>query len=572
MTTSRGVRPLVLLVAVALASPAAEAFQGGPPPPPPLPQLPPVPEPADNPVTEAKRVLGKILFWDEQLSSDNSIACGTCHLPEAGGGDPRLGAHPGADGQFGGDDDVVGSPGVVRSDPLNAFVDHDVFGLDVQITGRNAPTAFNMTQYADELFWDGRAGDAFLDPETGATVVATGGALESQAVGPILSDAEMGHEARDWPEVLAKLERVTPLRLATDVPADMVAALAVSPDYPALFQAAFGTADITAERIGRALATYERTVVPDQTPYDAFAAGDNGALTADQQAGLQALQTSLCNACHAAPFFTDFRFHNLGLRPGSEDIGRQEVTGDPADLGRFRTPSLRNAGLKSALMHTGWVTSVDDAVRFYNAPAFPAVSPAGHTQFTADQTGVPTPGGTVPLQNISIGPVERAQIVDFIENGLTDPRAAAGTFPFDRPTLLSERAANPEPFGAPSLGDDGPHMLASTPLARDNPDFRIGLGGVTAGSLAYLVFTGAAAAPGLEIAPEVPLHVDPATLAVLRAFLVPGVGPDACFTYQIPVQDDPAITGLVFHAQWIVLDPAAPLGISSSGGARWTGL
>ena len=73
--------------------------------------LPPVPVPPQNPITEPKRVLGKILFWDEQLSSDDTIACGTCHLPVKGGGDDRVGTHPGPDGVFGNADDILGSPG-----------------------------------------------------------------------------------------------------------------------------------------------------------------------------------------------------------------------------------------------------------------------------------------------------------------------------------------------------------------------------------------------------------------------------------------------------------------------------
>ena len=59
--------------------------------------LPPVPVPAENPITEPKRVLGKMLFWDEQLSSDGSVACGTCHRPAFGGADPRVGRNPGTD-------------------------------------------------------------------------------------------------------------------------------------------------------------------------------------------------------------------------------------------------------------------------------------------------------------------------------------------------------------------------------------------------------------------------------------------------------------------------------------------
>ncbi|HEY5565864.1 MAG TPA: cytochrome c peroxidase, partial [Gammaproteobacteria bacterium] len=73
-------------------------------------ELPPVPVPAENPITEPKRVLGKMLFWDEQLSSDNTVACGTCHRPAAGGADPRAGVNPGADA--GTIDDVRGSPGM----------------------------------------------------------------------------------------------------------------------------------------------------------------------------------------------------------------------------------------------------------------------------------------------------------------------------------------------------------------------------------------------------------------------------------------------------------------------------
>ena len=76
--------------------------------------VPPVPVPAENPITEPKRVLGKILFWDEQLSSDDSVACGTCHRPGAGGADPRAARHPGTD--KGTIDDVMGSPGIVSLD------------------------------------------------------------------------------------------------------------------------------------------------------------------------------------------------------------------------------------------------------------------------------------------------------------------------------------------------------------------------------------------------------------------------------------------------------------------------
>ena len=98
MRTMSKRRGLVLVLALAASSRLAA-------------ELPAVPVPVENPITEPKRVLGKILFWDEQLSSDGSVACGTCHRPAAGGADPRTGRHPGID--KGTIDDVMGSPGIV---------------------------------------------------------------------------------------------------------------------------------------------------------------------------------------------------------------------------------------------------------------------------------------------------------------------------------------------------------------------------------------------------------------------------------------------------------------------------
>ncbi len=116
-------------LALALAAPAASA-QGGPPPPPPFPQ---VQAPAGNAITTAKALLGKALFWDEQLSSTRTTACGTCHIPSAGGSDPRaligLTDHPGLDGVFGTDDDVTGSVGVIQSGADGRYVSEPDFHL-----------------------------------------------------------------------------------------------------------------------------------------------------------------------------------------------------------------------------------------------------------------------------------------------------------------------------------------------------------------------------------------------------------------------------------------------------------
>jgi cytochrome c peroxidase len=86
----------------------------------------------------------------------------------------------------------------------------------------------------------------------------------------------MASDGRTWADVTNKLAVVTPLARAANIPADMVAALIQSPSYPELFADAFGDTDITPNRIGMAIATYERTLVPDDTPWDRFMAGDRG--------------------------------------------------------------------------------------------------------------------------------------------------------------------------------------------------------------------------------------------------------------------------------------------------------
>lgn len=403
--------------------------------------LDPVIAPPENPVTEAKRVLGKILFWDEQLSSDNTVACGTCHRPAAGGADPRRAVHPGPDQLFGTEDDTVGSPGIVRQ-VAGQVVSDPLFGLDAQVTGRASPS-FIAAMYADTLFWDGRASSQFVDPQSpNQVLIASGGALESQAIGPILSSVEMAEEGRTWQDVIDKLEQVTPLQLASNIPADMQQALQVSTSYPALFSAAFGDAAVSGARIGMAIATYERTLVPDQAPWDLYMAGDIQAMTAAQINGWERIeQDTVCLNCHTPPLFSDNQFHNIGLRPSSDDPGLENTTGRPEDRGRFKTPSLRNVGLRPSLMHVGWVTDVMDSVDFYNANTDDVTS--DHVQFTDDQTGIPTAGNnTVDYSTISFfSPNEamQADAADFMANALTDPRVLAETFPFDRPTLSSER-------------------------------------------------------------------------------------------------------------------------------------
>ena len=210
--------------------------------------LPPVPVPPENPITENKRVLGKILFWDEQLSTDGTMACATCHTFNRGGGESRRARQPGPDGVLNTADDIFGSPGTIRSNSFKDFIRDTTYGTGKQVTGRNAPSPINAA-YAPVLFWDGRATGQFINPETGAVSIAAGGALESQIVGPPTSSVEMGHDGIAWPEVTARLARSTPLALAASYPTDVALALAGKPGYSELFQRAFGDGAVTADRI-----------------------------------------------------------------------------------------------------------------------------------------------------------------------------------------------------------------------------------------------------------------------------------------------------------------------------------
>ena len=119
--------------------------------------------PPGNPSTPEKIELGRALFFEEQLSTDDTMACATCHLPATGGADPRAGAPaPGVDGILGTLDDEFGSPGMIRQDAAGRYEHHPAFGVARQATERNAPSVIGAAFFS-HLFWDQRAGPAFLD-------------------------------------------------------------------------------------------------------------------------------------------------------------------------------------------------------------------------------------------------------------------------------------------------------------------------------------------------------------------------------------------------------------------------
>lgn len=414
-----------------------------------------VAHPPENPDRDDKALLGKILFWDEQLSSDNTVACGSCHRGSAGGSDPRSAGEAarltGPDGMLDAhpsplSDDGRGTLGIVACDPEGKRT-----GSKRQVTGRKAPSAFDA-MFSGELFWDGRAGKDFHDPESGEVLIrgvldpqsgrVVGGALESQAVGPFLNDVEMACAKSTWPKLYEKLALATPLSLSTRVPAELQRFIEEhGGSYPKLFERVFGdtlksASDpndvINAKRIAFAIATYERRLTSNQTPWDRWNAGEAKALTKQQVRGYELfMDKGNCQSCHAPPLFMDLIFHYNGFHQIKRDPGKGGLAGgDAAELGMMKTPTLRNVGLREpgGLLHQGDGPGHDLAsvMKIYND---------GGRRDEPEVAALIDPL-IVPLE---LTDDEQAAIIDFMRNGLTDPRVKSERPPFDRPTLRNER-------------------------------------------------------------------------------------------------------------------------------------
>jgi cytochrome c peroxidase len=202
-------------------------------------------------------------------------------------------------------------------------------GINSQLGGRRAPpvsnAAYNLLQ-----FWDGRAKS-----------------LEEQAKGPIQNPIEMGNTH----EVM--------LRTVGDIPG-----------YVEEFQKVYGSGIITVDMVADAIAAFERTVVTTDSPFDRYVNGDNDALTPLEKDGLEVFNgKGHCTACHWGGLFSDSRFHNLGVResnPGKPDLGRYDVTKDPADKGAFKTPTIRDVALRPPYMHNGSEKTLEDVVDLYD--------------------------------------------------------------------------------------------------------------------------------------------------------------------------------------------------------------
>ena len=225
-------------------------------------------------------------------------------------------------------------------------------GHDRQRGPRNAMTLLNVGHF-ERLFWDGRADG-----------------LEGQALKPITNPVEM-HNTID----------------------DMLKTLNGIPEYRREVEAIFGSETIDEQHVARALAAFQRTITSRTSRVDEFLKGDEGALSGQELRGLHLFRTKArCMNCHDGPLLSDRQFHNTGLHYYGrkyEDLGRYEVTGEPKDAGRFRTPSLRDVAITGPWMHNGLFPTLEGIINMYDAggvhpepdpdeaddPLFPETSP-----------------------------------------------------------------------------------------------------------------------------------------------------------------------------------------------------
>ncbi len=494
--------------------------------------------PAGNPVTATKAALGKALFWDEQMSSTLTVSCGTCHRSSAGGSDPRtavannLSINPGFDNQFDTFDDVLGSRGVPQNNLDGTYSLSANFGFNDQVTNRKAPSYLNAGYAFSGLFWDGRASTEFRDPITNAVVFAGQASLESQILGPPVNSGEMGHGNRNWTQVAAQIQTARPLVLATNVPASLTTWIN-GRTYPQLFEEAFGSPEVTPAKIAMAIATHERTLFTDQTPLDKWAS-EIEPLTAQEDRGREVYLAAQCNACHGGEFLSDQSFHNIGVRPVNEDLGRAVVTNLADDNARFKTPGLRNVELRAPYMHNGKFGTLEEVVEFYNR--------GGDFDAPNVDHGLIHPLGLTSAQ--------KADLVAFMKRPMTDLRVANELPPFDRPHLYTESNRVPVITGTGRAGSGGivPKVTAIEPPLVGNPSFTVAVSTALGDAQAILVIDSTDPGVGSTIPPAVLLPVSPSNLS--------GTGSERLGSVSLPIPNNPALNGQTFYGRWYVPDAA----------------
>ncbi len=304
--------------------------------------LPDAPYPENNKPTKARVALGKMLFFDPRLSGDGNMSCATCHSPLFGWSD--------------------GLP--------------TAKGFKSKVLGRASPTITNSA-YNHLQMWDGRKPS-----------------LEAQALGPMLSTAEMNVD-------LSKA----------------VSFLKNDPTYSASFEKAYPGQGVTDETLAMAIASFERTVISDNSPFDRWIKGDDKALTPQQVNGFKLFvnpEKGNCAVCHSAPNFTDNGFHNIGLKSwGIEnpDMGRYAIKPIGLMKGAFKTPTLRDITLTAPYFHDGSAATLKEVVDHY------AEGGAVKTNLSPN------------MKSLQLSTQEKSDLVEFMKALTTPPE------PFDLPVL-----------------------------------------------------------------------------------------------------------------------------------------
>ena len=243
-------------------------------------------------------------------------------------------------------------------------------GFKSQVLGRATPTVIN-TAFNPVQMWDGRKKS-----------------LEDQAMGPMEANVEMN----------------------TDM-AKLFAFLNGNDGYKALFAKAYPGQPIAAETVSKAIASFERTVISNNSPFDRWVAGKKDAMTPDQVQGFALFvdpKKGNCAACHSGPNFTDNSFHNLGLSSWGKaepDVGRFAIKPLPVMKGAFKTPTLREAANTAPYFHDGSATTLEQVVEHYRK--------GGEVRDNVSKDLVP----------LELSPLEVRQIVAFVEALSTPPKA-----------------------------------------------------------------------------------------------------------------------------------------------------
>lgn len=327
----------------------------------------------------AQEHLGQLLFFDKILSGNQNIACASCHHPFAATGDGL--SLPVGEGGYG--------FGVTR---MTGMDDSQI----VERVPRNSPPLFNLgaLEYI-RMFHDGRVEvdashpSGFRNPAGIDLPLGLDNALAAQAMFPVTSATEMAGQPGENP--VADAAAVENLAGPEGVWEQLAARLRDIPEYVELFIEAFedidSAEDIRFVHAANAIAAFEAAAWQCiDSPFDRFMAGtadstfNFDAVNPQQlRGGILFYEVFQCDSCHAGPFQTDHRFHAIGVpqigpgkgdnlpgyTDGHDDVGRERVTGDPADRFRFRTPSLRQVALTGPWGHSGAYNSLEAMVRHH---------------------------------------------------------------------------------------------------------------------------------------------------------------------------------------------------------------